>query len=134
MDWEMPEMTGIEAVKVLKQNPDTHDIPVIIASGIRMSPENLEIALTSGATDFVRKPLEPVALIARVNSVISISGYIKQIQNQNVLINAYYIFKGKGELVIKFYPGEKGFKADFIHHSPNFTTEVVEEIHKAFSG
>jgi|GEM_PF-4150536 len=82
MDWEMPEMTGIEAVKVLKQNPDTHDIPVIIASGIRMSPENLEIALTSGATDFVRKPLEPVELIARVNSAISISEYIKQIKNQ----------------------------------------------------
>jgi light-regulated signal transduction histidine kinase (bacteriophytochrome) len=52
----------------------------------------------------------------------------------NLLMNAYHIFKGKGELDIKCYPEGQGIKADFIHHSPNFTTEVVEEIHKALAG
>ena len=75
MDWEMPEMSGIEAIHSLKQNPSTHDIPVIMCTGARTSTGNLKTALDEGAIDFIRKPVEPVELIARVKSMLLLTTY-----------------------------------------------------------
>lgn len=70
MDWEMPDMTGIEAIKTLKQNETTAKIPIIMATGVMVSSEHLKIALEAGAIDYIRKPIDKVELLARVNSAI----------------------------------------------------------------
>lgn len=85
-DWDMPEMNGIELIKQLKANPTTKDIPVIMASGIMTSSENLKTALDAGAVDFLRKPIDPIELKARVNSMLILSGYIEEIKRKNETI------------------------------------------------
>jgi signal transduction histidine kinase len=82
-DWEMPEMTGIETVIELKKNPVTQDIPVIMCSGIMTSAQYLETALNAGAADYIRKPVEPLELIARLNAALSLSKSMKKIRCQN---------------------------------------------------
>jgi len=82
-DWEMPELNGIETIIELKKNPVTKDIPVIMCTGIMTSSENLNAALNAGAVDYIRKPIEPIELIARINSAINLSDSIKKIKQQN---------------------------------------------------
>ena len=82
-DWEMPEMSGIETINILKQNPSTRDIPVIMCTGIMTSAQNLETALNTGAVDFIRKPVDPLELIARINSALKLSKLIRKIKSQN---------------------------------------------------
>lgn len=82
-DWEMPEMSGIETVAELKKNPLTKDIPVIMCSGIMISAQYLETALSAGASDYIRKPIEPLELIARLNSALNLSKSMKKIRYQN---------------------------------------------------
>ena len=72
MDWDMPEMNGIEATRAIKTSDRAHDIPVIMATGRMTQPEDLRIALEAGAVDFVRKPVEFVELMARINTSLRI--------------------------------------------------------------
>ncbi|MBL6445420.1 response regulator [Fulvivirga sp. 29W222] len=72
MDWDMPEMNGIEATRAICKSEKTHDIPIIMATGRMTQPEDLRIALEAGAVDFIRKPIEFVELIARINTSLRI--------------------------------------------------------------
>jgi DNA-binding response OmpR family regulator/DNA-binding CsgD family transcriptional regulator len=91
MDWEMPEMNGIEAIKQLKKNKTTKDIPVIMATGMRMTKDDLKIAFDAGASDFIRKPLEKTEFISRVSSHLNMADYIKNIQNKTKIIDTMEI-------------------------------------------
>jgi DNA-binding response OmpR family regulator/DNA-binding CsgD family transcriptional regulator len=70
MDWEMPETNGIEAIKQLRKEEKTKNIPIIMATGKMTSTENLKTALKAGANDYIRKPFDTIEIIARVNSMI----------------------------------------------------------------
>jgi len=82
-DWEMPNIDGIELVKMIKRNEATHDIPVIMCTGVMMSSGNLKTALDAGAVDFIRKPIDTVELTARLNSAIRLSESLKKIKKLN---------------------------------------------------
>jgi len=81
-DWEMPGMDGIETIKALKNNEITKDIPVIMCTGKMTKSENLKTALRAGAVDFIRKPVDKIELIARVNSMLSLSESHQKIKAQ----------------------------------------------------
>ncbi|NCA80882.1 MAG: response regulator transcription factor [Sphingobacteriia bacterium] len=70
MDWDMPGISGIEAVRRLREQPQTKNIPIIMATGKMTSVENLKAALDAGANDYIRKPFDTVEIIARVKSMI----------------------------------------------------------------
>ena len=92
MDWEMPGINGIEAIKQLKQIESTKEIPVIVSTGIRMSAEDLKVAFDAGASDFIRKPLEKTEFISRISSHLKIANQFRTIKaQQNVLVNKHTI-------------------------------------------
>lgn len=72
MDWDMPIMDGLEAIRILKSLPDTQDIPVIMATGKMTNSEDLQTALEAGAIDYVRKPVDFIELSARINTALRI--------------------------------------------------------------
>lgn len=82
MDWEMPVMNGYDALIALKNNPSTSDIPVIMATG-RTTVSDLNKALSAGAVDYIRKPIEKQELLARVRTCLRISNFIKEIKDKN---------------------------------------------------
>ncbi|NJO87986.1 MAG: response regulator [Chloroflexia bacterium] len=71
-DWDMPVMNGVEAIKWLKNNEVTKDIPVIVMSGAMIQPVDVKTALEFGAVDYIRKPVDKIELIARVNSMLNL--------------------------------------------------------------
>lgn len=78
VDWEMPELNGIDTIKYLKSKPETQDIPIIMSTGIMTAVENLETALNAGAVDFLRKPIDAIELTARLNSMLKLARSYKE--------------------------------------------------------
>ena len=70
MDWDMPKMSGLEAIKIIRENESTKHIPIIVATGKMTSVENLRTALETGANDYIRKPYDPIEIEARIKSMI----------------------------------------------------------------
>ncbi len=71
MDWRMPVMTGIEAVRHIKSQPPTQDIPIIMQTA-ETEDEKLNEAFEAGALDYIKKPISELELIARVNSALAL--------------------------------------------------------------
>jgi diguanylate cyclase (GGDEF)-like protein len=67
LDIDMPEVTGFEACKMLKDDSTTSQIPVIFLSSKTSTDEKVK-GLDIGAIDYVTKPFDPVELRARVRS------------------------------------------------------------------
>jgi len=89
MDWEMPDMNGIEAIRILKHNELTAPIPVIMATGVMLTSEHLKTALEAGAVDYIRKPIDEVELLARTHSAIVLFEQMKR----NVELETHIIIK-----------------------------------------
>lgn len=70
LDWQMTGLDGLEVLKRLKGEAATEHIPVIMYTGIMTDSGSLRQALELGAYDFLRKPVEPVEMEARINAAI----------------------------------------------------------------
>ncbi len=69
MDVVMPKMTGFEAVRELRARDATREIPVIMVT-TRGEGENVEAGFESGCTDYLTKPIDAVALLAKVRDYL----------------------------------------------------------------
>ena len=67
IDWTMPEMTGLELCRLVRSQRSEHYIYFIMITA-RDTVEDLSEAFQAGVDDFIRKPFEPVELLARLNS------------------------------------------------------------------
>jgi two-component system alkaline phosphatase synthesis response regulator PhoP len=70
MDVRMPRMTGYEACKLLKTNPDLKDIPVVFLSAKGQENE-IQQGLDVGAEDYLLKPFAPDQLTVRVKDILA---------------------------------------------------------------
>ncbi len=70
MDIDMPDLSGYEVCKQLKNQPETEDIPVIFVSNLNEVGHEM-IGFESGAIDYIVKPISPPILIARVKAHLS---------------------------------------------------------------
>lgn len=70
MDVRMPRMTGYEACKVMKQNPDLRDIPVVFLSAKGQEAE-IQQGLDAGAEEYLLKPFAPDQLTSRVKAILA---------------------------------------------------------------
>jgi len=85
LDIDMPEMNGYEAIKILKSNPETKDIPVIFLTAKNESENELE-GLSLGAIDYITKPFNPALLLKRIEVHLLVEGQRKELQyfNENL--------------------------------------------------
>lgn len=70
LDWEMPNMNGLEVLLVLQEHDQWKYIPVLMYTGAMTDTDHLSKALQYGAVDFLRKPAEPIELMARIQSAL----------------------------------------------------------------
>ncbi len=69
LDVMMPGMDGFEVCRRLKADPKTAHIPVIIVTALD-EPADRIAGLEAGADDFLTKPVDDVALVTRVKSLV----------------------------------------------------------------
>jgi CheY-like chemotaxis protein len=65
LDLDLPDITGIETARVLKQNPVTADIPIVACSAMSGS-EWRDIALSAGIADYLQKPISLAIIKAKI--------------------------------------------------------------------
>lgn len=69
LDVMMPDLNGFEVCQRLKADPDTFHIPVIMITALSDRDDRVR-GLSVGADDFLGKPIDSVALFARVRSLV----------------------------------------------------------------
>jgi len=69
VDWMLPDMSGLELTRLLKKDPATKDLPVIMLTA-RAEEEDKVRGLEGGADDYITKPFAPRELLARIKAVL----------------------------------------------------------------
>lgn len=70
VDRNMPGMTGIEIVQLIRQNPKTKGLKVLICTGSSVTKE-IDEAFAAGADDYVLKPLNFPVLLGKVAKALA---------------------------------------------------------------
>ncbi|MCA9406479.1 MAG: response regulator [Candidatus Omnitrophica bacterium] len=70
LDCDMPEMTGLEMCREIKDDPDTRDIPVLFLTG-NSSPDNILDCYELDAENYLPKPLNAKLLLSQVDSILN---------------------------------------------------------------
>jgi diguanylate cyclase (GGDEF)-like protein/PAS domain S-box-containing protein len=93
LDVMMPDMSGIEVLQHLRENPETRDIPVIFVSADTSEQSQLE-GLDLGADDYITKPVVATVLLARVRNLI------QRKRTEARLRLAAHVFEYGGEAIL----------------------------------
>lgn len=69
LDWMLPNISGIEVLKKIRQDSDLKNTPVIMLTAKNMEDDKVE-GLEIGADDYITKPFSIKELLARITSVM----------------------------------------------------------------
>jgi two-component system, cell cycle response regulator len=79
LDVMMPEMDGFEVCRRLKADPATSHIPVVMVTALSDAADRLT-GLEAGADDFLTKPVNDIALFARVRSLVRLKRMMDELR------------------------------------------------------
>lgn len=68
MDWNMPEMDGLDALKAIKADESLSLIKVVMLT-TENTPEKIQSALQNGADEYIMKPFNEDILSEKLNSL-----------------------------------------------------------------
>jgi two-component system phosphate regulon response regulator PhoB len=69
LDWMLPVMSGIEVCRQIRRRATTRDLPVIMVSA-RTEDQDAVRGLNTGADDYITKPFNMDALLARMRALL----------------------------------------------------------------
>jgi diguanylate cyclase (GGDEF)-like protein len=84
LDLVMPEMSGFEILKRMRNSDTLRHIPVIILTSSTDADTKL-MALELGATDFLGKPFDPSELALRLRNTLSAKAYRDRLENYDTV-------------------------------------------------
>jgi DNA-binding NarL/FixJ family response regulator len=71
LDVMMPELDGIAALRILKGDPETRLIPVVLMTALNAVDDRVR-GIEAGADDFLSKPVDDRELLARIRTALSL--------------------------------------------------------------
>lgn len=71
LDIHMPEINGLEILRAIRTDPEFSATPVIVLTASSTSETKL-VALRTGATDLLSKPVHEAELLARIQNVLTV--------------------------------------------------------------
>src|SRR5436190_24127186 len=81
LDIMMPKIDGIEVCRRLKADPTLPFMPIILVTA-KASSSDVVTGLEAGADEYLTKPIDQMALVARVKSVLRIKELHDQVRAQ----------------------------------------------------
>jgi CheY-like chemotaxis protein len=70
LDWMLPDIDGLTLLKILKKQPQTTRIPVIMLTA-KGQPSDEEECLRAGAVKFITKPFSPREILEIVQKILA---------------------------------------------------------------
>lgn len=69
LDWNMPQMSGLEVLKAVRSDPNTKNIPIIMVTAEALK-DNIVAAAQAGVSDYVVKPFTAAVLEEKLQKVL----------------------------------------------------------------
>lgn len=69
LDWMMPELSGIELCKQIRNDSDSSDIPIFMLTAKGQDSDE-QLGLRCGVTRYITKPFSPKSLLEMVQETI----------------------------------------------------------------
>jgi putative two-component system response regulator len=85
LDVQMPGLSGFDVCRILKENPATRLIPVILITGLHDQQSRIE-GINAGADDFIAKPFDAEELRARIRSLLKIKYFTDELESAEAVI------------------------------------------------
>ncbi|MBL7649670.1 MAG: response regulator [Candidatus Hydrogenedentes bacterium] len=82
LDVQMGEISGIDVCRILKNNPRTRAIPIILISAVHTDDASIAEGLDSGADGYITKPVDDNMLQAWLNASMRINALRRALANQ----------------------------------------------------
>lgn len=119
LDWMLPDISGVDFIKQLKQKPTTQDIPIIMLTA-RAEEASKVKGLEVGADDYITKPFSIRELIARIKTILRrgnsiLTNNILRIKNLELDSNTHQVSINKETLTLT--PLEYKLLLFFMKHS-----------------
>ncbi|WP_442604378.1 hybrid sensor histidine kinase/response regulator [Paenibacillus sp. KN14-4R] len=112
LDVMMPEMSGFELCRTLRQQHSILDLPILIAT-VKDTNQDISLAFKVGANDFVTKPFDVDTLIARIQTLIAMKNSIQEaLRNEQAFhqaqIKPHFLYNALSSVIAFCYTdGEK---------------------------
>jgi adenylate cyclase len=88
LDVVMPEMSGYEVCRKIRENGATRILPVVMVTALDPAEERIK-GIEAGADDFLAKPINQAELLARVRSLLRIKQLHDQVEAQAVELSGW---------------------------------------------
>lgn len=69
LDWNMPNMTGLEVIQKCRAQEELKDLSFIMISA-EQEEKKVKQAIDAGATDFIVKPFSPQVLVKKIEAIM----------------------------------------------------------------
>jgi putative two-component system response regulator len=87
LDVNMPNRGGFSVCRILKLDPNTRLVPVVLVTGLN-SVEDHIMGIECGADDFLNKPVQTAELMARVRSLLRLKEFTDELEYAETVINS----------------------------------------------
>ena len=103
LDLMLPGIDGLEVTRMLKNEPKTHSIPIVMLTA-KGEEADIVTGLELGADDYVTKPFSPRVLLARIRAVLRRKQEKHSKEEQVQRIHNLVIHPGRHEVLVNEMP------------------------------
>ncbi len=86
LDVMMPIMNGIDTLKIIRQNTNLTDLPIILVSALS-DHETIVAGIEFGANDYITKPIDSGIVLARLHTQVMLKRLMDERKSANVALS-----------------------------------------------
>jgi len=136
LDVMMPELDGISALRILKQDAETRLIPVVLMTALNAVEDRVR-GIEAGADDFLAKPVDHRELLARIRTALSQKRAVDETMGELRSTSAHLERYGRQEreiavLVVEWRLGDT--RLPEVRFVARRRRDAVEDLLEAFGG
>jgi PAS domain S-box-containing protein len=125
LDVVLPDISGIEICRQIKEDKDLREMFVILTSGVQTSSEHQAKGLNLGADGFIAKPISNKELLARVQSMVRIKRTEEALQASETRYRRLFEAAQDGILILNEETGQIDDVNPFLTNMLGFTHEEL---------
>ncbi len=130
LDWQLPGLSGLEACRLLRERYDELTLPILVftSGGER---EDSQLALATGANDFLHKPYDDAELLARTRTLVRVRQQAEALRASQERYRTLFESIDDGYGLIQLHFDAAGRPVDYRFLETNAAFEAHTGVHDA---